>query len=62
MLEAGRLGEMVYLAATAYGLGACGIGAIFDDEARTLLALGDSSALLYLVAAGPVKSDGMTAQ
>jgi SagB-type dehydrogenase family enzyme len=57
MLEAGRLGEAAYLAATAYGLGTCGIGAIYDGEARTELGLGDSSALLYLVAAGPVKSE-----
>ena len=61
MLEAGRLGEAVYLAATAFGLGCCGIGALYDEEARTLLGLGNSSALLYLVAAGPIKSDGMTA-
>jgi len=59
MLEAGRLGQTVYLAATAFGLGACGIGAIYDGEARTLLGLGENSALLYLVAAGPIKSDGM---
>lgn len=61
MLEAGRLGETVYLAATAFGLGCCGIGALYDEEARTLLGLGNSSALLYLVAAGPVKSDGTAA-
>ena len=58
MLEAGRLGEAVYLAATAFGLGACGIGALYDGEAKTLLGLEDTGALLYLVAAGPVKSDG----
>jgi len=59
MLETGRLGEAVYLAATAFGLGCCGIGALYDEEARTLLDLGNSSALLYLVAAGPIKSEGM---
>ncbi len=55
MLSAGALGQVVYLGATALGLGACGIGALYDDEARALLGLGDRSALLYLVAAGPVK-------
>jgi SagB-type dehydrogenase family enzyme len=52
MLMAGRLGHAVYLGATALGLGACGIGAIYDNEARQLLGLNDDSALLYLVAAG----------
>lgn len=55
LLSAGRLGQIVYLGATALGLGACGIGALYDDEARTLLDLNSESALLYLVAAGPVK-------
>jgi SagB-type dehydrogenase family enzyme len=52
MMTAGRLGHCVYLGATALGLGCCGIGAIYDDEARQLLGLNDASALLYLVAAG----------
>jgi SagB-type dehydrogenase family enzyme len=55
MLTAGRLGHAVYLGATALGLGACGIGAIYDNEARQLLGLNDASALLYLVAAGRTK-------
>jgi SagB-type dehydrogenase family enzyme len=55
MIEAGRLGQQAYLAATALGWGACGIGAIFDREAADLLDLKDDGALLYLVGAGPVK-------
>jgi len=55
MLSAGQLGQMVYLGATALGLGACGIGAVYDDEARILLGLNPESSLLYLTAAGPVK-------
>lgn len=55
MLTAGRLGHAVYLGATALGLGACGIGAIYDGEARRLLGLNPASALVYLVAAGAVK-------
>lgn len=54
-LEAGRLGQRAYLAATANNLGACGIGAFFDNEAEQLLALKDGNHLLYLVAVGPVK-------
>ena len=34
MMEAGRLGQTLYVGATALGLGCCGIGALFDHEAR----------------------------
>ncbi|MGD9309103.1 MAG: SagB/ThcOx family dehydrogenase [Desulfosarcina sp.] len=56
MLEAGRLGQQAYLAATALGWGACGIGAIYDREAADLLDLEADEALLYLVGVGPVKT------
>jgi SagB-type dehydrogenase family enzyme len=56
MIEAGRLGQQAYLAATASGWGACGIGAIYDREAADLLGLAADGALLYLVGAGPVKT------
>ena len=55
MLQAGFLGQMVYLGATALGLGACGIGAIYDHEAGEILGLADGYVLGYLVAAGMVK-------
>ena len=55
MLGAGRIGQRLYLGATALGLGCCGIGALYDDEARRLLGLGADAGLLYLVAVGPVK-------
>ncbi|MBW1994124.1 MAG: SagB/ThcOx family dehydrogenase [Deltaproteobacteria bacterium] len=55
MLAAGRIGQSIYLGATELGLGCCGIGALYDEEARQLLGLNKESALLYLVAAGPVK-------
>ncbi|MBR9985582.1 MAG: SagB/ThcOx family dehydrogenase [Desulfosarcina sp.] len=56
MIESGRLGQQAYLAATALGWGACGIGAIYDREAAELLDLAADGALLYLVGAGPVKT------
>jgi SagB-type dehydrogenase family enzyme len=56
MMVSGRLGERLYLAATAMGLGCCGIGAFYDFEASDFLALTNTSRLLYLVAVGPVKS------
>lgn len=55
MIQAGRLGQIIYLGATDLGAGACGIGAIYDSEAENLLDLDDHLKLLYLVAAGPVK-------
>jgi len=55
MMTAGRLGQRLYLAASAMGLGCCGIGAFYDREARELLGLNETSRLLYLVAVGEVK-------
>jgi nitroreductase len=55
MMTAGRLGERLYLVATAMGLGCCGIGAFYDMEVAEFLGLGETSRMLYLVAAGPVK-------
>ena len=56
MLDAGALGQRLYLGSTALGLGCCGIGAYYDNEARVLLDLNDDSYLLYLVAVGKVKN------
>lgn len=55
MLEAGRLGQRLYLAAECLKLGCCGIGAFYDQEARTFLNLRSGARLLYLVALGPLK-------
>ena len=57
MLTAGRLGHAVYLGATALKLGCCGIGALYDNEARQVLRCNEASALLYLVAVGNIKND-----
>ena len=57
MINAGRIGQLIYLAATDAGIGCCGIGAFFDPEATELLALNKGTAMLYLVAAGPVKGN-----
>jgi nitroreductase len=55
MLTAGRLGQRLYVAAEAMGMGCCGIGALYDGEAMEMLGLNQSSRLLYLVAVGNVK-------
>jgi SagB-type dehydrogenase family enzyme len=55
MLTAGRLGQRLYLAAEAMGLGCCGIGAFYDNEAMEMLGLSQTSRLLYLVGVGHIK-------
>jgi SagB-type dehydrogenase family enzyme len=53
LLEAGHLGENVYLVATSLGLAPCGIGAYFDDDINRLLGVdGRDEATVYLMAIG----------
>lgn len=53
LLQAGLAGEAIYLEATARGLGACGVGAFFDDDLGQLLPHhGKPAKALYLVALG----------
>ena len=54
LLEAGHIGQNVYLAAEAAGLGACAVGAFFDDAVNRLLEIdGVEEAALMLVPVGP---------
>ncbi len=54
LLEAGHIGQNVYLAAEAAGLGACAVGAFFDDAVNRLLEVdGVEEAALILVPVGP---------
>jgi SagB-type dehydrogenase family enzyme len=55
MISAGRLAQRLYLGATAIGIGSCGIGAFYDNEASEIADLNDASAMLYLMAIGSVK-------
>lgn len=55
MFNAGRIAQRIYLAAQDQGLGCCGIGALYDGEAKALLDLNEASALVYGVAAGCIK-------
>ncbi|MDV3353451.1 SagB/ThcOx family dehydrogenase [Leptothoe sp. LEGE 181152] len=55
LMEAGHLGQNLYLAATALGLGVCGVGAFFDDALNELLGIdGIEEAALYLVTVGNI--------
>ena len=53
LLEAGHVGQNIYLAATALGLGACAVGAFYDRQYNELLGLdGEEEAVLYAVSVG----------
>ena len=55
LLEAGHVGQNLYLAATSMGLGACAVGAFFDDQFDDLLGLdGEEEAVLYVISVGGV--------
>ncbi|RJX34470.1 MAG: SagB/ThcOx family dehydrogenase [Desulfarculus sp.] len=56
MLAAGRAGQRLYLAATALGLGCCGVGAFFDREVAAAAGLPPGGQPLYVVSCGPVKA------
>ncbi len=54
--EAGHIAQNTYLVATSLGLGACAIGAFYDDEFNRLLGLdGKNESVLYLIAVGKIR-------
>jgi len=53
LLEAGHVGQNIYLAATALGLGACAVGAFYDQQFNSLLGLdGTDEAVVYVISVG----------
>lgn len=53
LIEAGHLGQNLYLAATSIGLGVCGVGAFMDDEINRMLGVdGIEEAAIYMLAVG----------
>lgn len=58
LLGAGRMGHRIYLAAQSLGLGACGVGAYFDDEAAESLGLPEGVGLVYVLAVGATRGAG----
>lgn len=53
LLEAGHIGQNLYLAAASMGMGACAVGAFLDDELNKLLGLDvDEEAALYMICVG----------
>ncbi len=55
LMEAGHIGQNIYLAATGLGLGACAIGAFLDDQVNDLVGVdGEEEAAIYLLTVGRV--------
>jgi SagB-type dehydrogenase family enzyme len=53
LLEAGHIGQNIYLAATAMGMGACAVGAFNDGAVNALVGVdGVDEAALYLLSVG----------
>jgi SagB-type dehydrogenase family enzyme len=58
-LDAGHICQNLMLAATALGLGACPVGAFFDEEVEALVRVdGIEEVALYLAAVGPLGPGG----
>ncbi|MEE8470740.1 MAG: SagB/ThcOx family dehydrogenase [Dehalococcoidia bacterium] len=54
-LEAGHIAQNTYLLATSMGLGACAIGAFYDEDVNRLLGVdGKEESVLYLIALGKI--------
>jgi SagB-type dehydrogenase family enzyme len=54
-LDAGHIGQSLYLGATALDLGCCTIGALFDEEVNRLLGVdGKEETVVYMAAVGKV--------
>jgi len=52
-MDAGHICQNLYLAATALGLGACAVGALFDDELNGILGVdGVEESAIYMCAVG----------
>jgi SagB-type dehydrogenase family enzyme len=58
LLEAGHLGQNLYLVAAALGLAPVAIGGFFDDEVHSLMRLPDDEQVIYLVCVGRPKATG----
>jgi nitroreductase len=56
-LEAGLVGERIYLDAVPRGLGACAVGAFYDDEASTVVGVDPAREWVIHFAAPGVPSD-----
>jgi nitroreductase len=55
-MDAGHIGQTLYLAATALDLGCCTVGAFFDEEVDRVIGVdGKSEISVYLGAIGHIR-------
>jgi SagB-type dehydrogenase family enzyme len=55
LIEAGHIGQNVYLSATSMGLGACSVGAFMDDAINAMLGVdGHEEAAIYMLSVGNI--------
>lgn len=55
LLEAGHIGQNVYLVGTSMGLGICAVGSFLDDDLNAMLGVdGHEEAAIYMLAVGKV--------
>lgn len=55
-LDAGHIGQNLYLASTALGLGCCAVGAFYDEEVNSIVEVdGKAESAIYLACVGRVK-------
>lgn len=59
--EAGALGHRLYLAAEAFGLGATGIGAFYDDEVHDYRAPGQGQVVYHFAIGYPAPDERLEA-
>lgn len=63
LIDCGHIGQNLYLAATALGLGTCGVGAFFDRECSSLFGLdGEEEFMVYTAPVGTVRNSDKTAE
>lgn len=57
MLEAGHIGQNMYLACANVGIGCCAIGGFIDDELRKILDITEGEIPIYVIAIGNINDE-----
>lgn len=52
MINAGRIGQRIYLVSEGLGLGCCGVGAFYDDDLSDVVSMDDDTYPVYVIPVG----------